>query len=125
MEQITTIKQNAEAFRITKLKRDDQSILHQAQLDKLSPLEFLTESLNKEIAYPKAADQQRKLRLANLLKYHDLDYYDFSVFNGLNKVELEQLRELLWLEQNYNLILMGFCGTGKTFIAAGLIYEAV
>ena len=106
MEQITTIKQNAEALRLTNLKRDAQSILHQAQLDKLSHLEFLTKVLDQEIAYRKAADQQRKLRLAKLPKNHDLDYYDFSVFNGLHKVELEQLRELLWLEQNYNLILM-------------------
>lgn len=125
MERITTIKQNAEALRLTNLKRDAQSILHQAQLDKLSHLEFLTEVLDQEIAYRKAADLKRKLRLAKLPKNHDLDHYDFSVFNGLHKVELEQLRELLWLEQNYNLILMGPSGTGKTFIAAGLIYEAV
>lgn len=45
--------------------------------------------------------------------------------NGLLKVELAQLRELLWLEQNYNLILMGPSGTGKTYLAAGLIHDAL
>lgn len=38
---------------------------------------------------------------------------------------MRELRRLGWLEQNYNLILMGPSGTGKTFIAAGLVYEAV
>lgn len=37
---------------------------------------------------------------------------------------MRELRRLGWLEQNYNLILMGPSGTGKTFIAAGLVYEA-
>lgn len=40
-------------------------------------------------------------------------------------MELAQLRELLWLEQNYNLILMGPSGTGKTYLAAGLIHDAL
>ena len=38
---------------------------------------------------------------------------------------MKELRSLSWLEQTYNIILMGPSGTGKTFIAAGLVYEAV
>ncbi len=39
--------------------------------------------------------------------------------------QLNQLRELKWLEQNFNIILMGPSGTGKTYIAAGLCFGAV
>ena len=38
---------------------------------------------------------------------------------------MTQLRELDWLDQIYNIILMGPSGTGKTFIAAGLCADAV
>ena len=38
---------------------------------------------------------------------------------------MKELRELNWLDQAYNIILMGPSGTGKTFIAGGLVYEAV
>lgn len=38
--------------------------------------------------------------------------------------QLKQIRELKWLEQNYNLVLMGPSGTGKTFLAAGLCFDA-
>lgn len=38
---------------------------------------------------------------------------------------MKELRSLSWIEQTYNIILMGPSGTGKTFIAAGLVYEAV
>jgi DNA replication protein DnaC len=56
---------------------------------------------------------------------YNLDLYDFSVSNGLEKQQLNQLRELLWLEQTFNIILMGPSGTGKTFIAAGMCFDAV
>jgi DNA replication protein DnaC len=54
-----------------------------------------------------------------------LNHYDFTFNNGLDKTQLNQLRELKWLEQNFNLLLMGPIGTGKTFIAAGLCFDAV
>ena len=38
---------------------------------------------------------------------------------------MTQLRELDWLDQIYNIILMGPSGPGKTFIAAGLCADAV
>ena len=43
----------------------------------------------------------------------------------MDKQQLNELRELSWLEQNYNVILMGPSGTGKTYIAAGLCFDAV
>lgn len=39
--------------------------------------------------------------------------------------EMKELRQLVWLDQAYNIILMGPSGTGKTYIAAGLIYDAI
>lgn len=125
MEQTKKIKEYAESLRLTNLKKSGQEIIHRAQLDKLSHMEFLLDVLSREIAYRKVTDLERRLRLAKLPKNNDLANYDFSVSNGILKSELDQLRELLWLEQNYNLILMGPSGTGKTFLAAGLIHDAV
>ncbi|GCL74940.1 hypothetical protein PN4B1_49350 [Paenibacillus naphthalenovorans] len=44
---------------------------------------------------------------------------------SLSKRQLSQLRELLWLEQNYNLIFLGPPGVGKTHLAIGLAVEAL
>ena len=38
---------------------------------------------------------------------------------------MRELRELVWVGQAYNLLLAGGSGTGKTYIAAGLVHEAV
>ena len=40
-------------------------------------------------------------------------------------MQLGQLRELAWFDQMYNIILMGPSGTGKTYMAGGLIRDAV
>ena len=43
----------------------------------------------------------------------------------MSERQLRELRQLAWLNQAYNLILMGPSGTGKTYIASGLIYDAL
>ena len=55
---------------------------------------------------------------------HNLDRYDFSHFNGISKPEMKQLRELVWMDNCYNLVLMGPPGVGKTYLAAGLVHDA-
>ena len=38
---------------------------------------------------------------------------------------MKELRQLIWLDQIYNILLMGPCGTGKTYIASGLVNDAI
>lgn len=44
---------------------------------------------------------------------------------ALTAGQLKQLKQLNWLEQQYNLILLGPPGIGKTFLAVGLGIEVV
>lgn len=62
---------------------------------------------------------------AGLPARHDLDRYDFTRTEGIDSRKLRELRELVWVGQAYNLLLAGGSGTGKTYIAAGLVHEAV
>ncbi len=70
-------------------------------------------------------DRQRRIKQARLPLIHNLDRYDYSFENGMSKQQLAQLRELNWLEQNFNVILMGPSGISKTYIAAGLCFDAI
>jgi DNA replication protein DnaC len=125
MEKINQIKQYADTLRLTQLRNRAEHLIHQAQIDTPSYMEFVCQMLEAEVRQRQQNDYQRRLKLAHLPTSHDLDQYDFNHANGLTKPQLHQLRELLWLEQNYNLILMGPSGTGKTYLAAGLVYQAV
>ncbi|QZE13925.1 IS21-like element helper ATPase IstB [Halosquirtibacter laminarini] len=125
MNQIEKIKLHADALRLTQTRNNPEGIIHEAQINKPTYMEFLLSVFECEIKHREKKNIERRIALANLPKDHDLDKYDFNASNGITPSHLKQLRELMWMEQNYNLILMGPSGTGKTFIAAGLIYDAV
>lgn len=119
------VRQYAESLRLTYLKNHSEATIHQAQIDKPSYLDYTINILGKEVEKRRETDYQRRLKMAGLPSNHDLDYYDFNVSNGISKSELNQLRELVWLEQNFNVVFMGPSGTGKTFMASGLVFEAI
>ncbi|MGL5757933.1 IS21-like element helper ATPase IstB [Plesiomonas sp.] len=125
MTKTELLKDYANRLRLYHLKTHLDKIIHQAQIEKLSYLEFLYLIFEHEIQSRDAKDLERRLKSAALPPKHDLDNFDYNYSNGVTKPQMTQLRELLWLEQTYNVIIMGPSGTGKTYLAAGLVYEAV
>ncbi len=124
-DRIGLIKSHASRLRLTNLPNRLEQTLLQAQQDKPGYAEFLLDILQKEIEVKREKDFMRRLKAANLPARHDLDLFDPNYSAGLPQPRLNELRELTWLAQAYNLILMGPSGTGKTFIAAGLVHQAV
>ena len=112
-------------LRLYALPRLLESEAHLAQEQGKTHVEFLHDLLAREVQERDSKDFQRRLKAAALPARHDLDLFDHNYSQGITAPRLRDLRRLGWLEQNYNLILMGPSGTGKTFIAAGLVYEAV
>lgn len=120
-----TIVDCATQLKLHYVKVDLDETICQAQMEKPTYMDFLAQVLSNEVKGRQKREQQRRMSLAHLPPRHDLDEYDFKYSAGINQQEMKELRQLNWLDQAYNLILMGPSGTGKTFIAAGLVYEAV
>lgn len=118
------VKQSASALKIRVLQTDAEKYIHTAQIDKPSYTEFLDSILKDEIELRQNRKMASLIKRATLPLEHDLDKYDFTHYNGVNKSELKQLRELVWMENYYNLVLMGPPGVGKTYLAAGLVHDA-
>lgn len=125
MEKITQIRQYADCLRLPLLRKEAESYIHQAQLDQPGYLSFMHNVLQQEVHKRQKNELEKRLRLAKLGRNYNLDLYDTSSNNGLPKRQLSQLRELIWVDQAFNVILMGPSGTGKTFIASGLVHDAV
>jgi DNA replication protein DnaC len=125
MEKIKQIKQHADILRLTLMRNKAEDFIHQAQLDKPTYLDYTLSFLEKEVNQRQKNDFERRIKLAKLPRTHDLDKYDYSLSASINRKQMNELRELLWVEQVYNVILMGPSGTGKTYIAGGLINDAV
>jgi DNA replication protein DnaC len=102
-----------------------EGIITGANEQKSSYVDFALSLLKLEIDHRGNRDLERRQKTAWLPLHHDLEGYDHSFTNGLSQQQVNQLRECMWLEQNYNLVLMGPSGVGKTFIAAGLCSDAL
>ena len=96
-----------------------------ANEQKNSYSDFALNLLKLEVDHRSKRDLERRQKTAWLPLNHDLERYDHSFTNGLSLQQINQLRECMWLEQNFNLVLMGPSGVGKTYIAAGLCSDAL
>lgn len=115
----------AKALRLRNLRSNCSDIVHKAQIDNPSYLDFILEILKTEVTVRQQNELVKRMRLAKLPRICDLDDFDFNHSAGITKPQLKQLRELVWLDQLYNIIFMGPSGTGKTYMTAGLIRDAV
>lgn len=115
----------AHELRLCNFSKKCGSVIHQAQVDKPSYLDFLCALFAQELADREQYKLARRRSLAQLPRECDLDNFDFNHPSGITKPQLKELRELVWLDQAYNILLMGPCGTGKTYIASGLVNDAV
>jgi len=125
IELINQIKQNADYLRLTMIRNQAEAIIHSAQIDKPSYLEYTHNLLEQEVVQRRRTDLDRRMKMASLPRHHDLANYDYKVSSSISQRQMEELKQMLWVEQVYNLVLMGPSGTGKSFIAAGLVHEAV
>jgi DNA replication protein DnaC len=125
MEKIKEIKQHADYLRLTLLRNQAEGFIHQAQIDKPSYIDYTHNMLEQEVLQRQKSDFEKRIKLAHLPRNHDLNQYDYNFSSSISKYQLKEIRELLWLEQAYNIVLMGPSGTGKSYIAAGLVNDAI
>ncbi|MCF0195453.1 MAG: ATP-binding protein [Bacteroidaceae bacterium] len=115
----------AKLLRLSNFAQSCPEAIHRAQIDRPTYLEFIHGILSTEVEERQKRDLQRRMQQAKLPRNCDLDRFDFNHSAGITKPQLRQLRELVWLDQAYNIILMGPSGVGKTLILSGLIRDAV
>jgi DNA replication protein DnaC len=120
-----TIKQYAAQLRLGGIQDQLDQLIQKASEEQCSYLDFSLYLLQTEITQRSQRDLERRTKAAKLPPNHDLDQYDYAFQSGIGKQQLMQLRECQWLEQNYNIVLMGPSGIGKTMIAAGLCFDAL
>lgn len=119
------IRNHCSRLRLYQLPKVFERLSHIAREQNLTYSEFLFNLLESEVNSRDEKDLQKRLRAANLPPKHNLDEFDFNHSHSLSVSRLKELRELGWMQQAFNIILMGPSGTGKTYIASGLVHDAV
>lgn len=118
------IKQLCSKFMLTGIELNLENMVSNAEKNNSGFMQFTLELLQTEATHRQAKDEARRVKAAGLPRSTNLEQYDAEK-NGLKTNRLSQLRELNWVDQLFNMVLMGPSGTGKTFLAAGLCSDAV
>lgn len=90
----------------------------------MTPDSFLSWLLAREWDYRSAAAIERLIRNASFRYKAFLEEVDYSINRNLDRNQMERLAALDFIRQGKNLFITGSSGTGKSFIATALGYEA-
>jgi len=83
----------------------------------LSSEEYLLSIFREEAKYREEKARKERLKQARFPTYKDFEEYDCEFQKSISKEQLERLQTLEWIDDLFNLILIGPPGTGKTHIA--------
>ena len=100
-------------------------LLRQAEQSSWTYQEFLQELLKHEFKRREEKSVEKRLKQARFPYLKTLDEFNVHEQQSISNRQINQLKELNWLEQQYNLILLGPPGSGKTHIGVGLGLEAI
>lgn len=125
MTTLGTIKDMLKTLKMTHTAENLDHILSASVKKSLSYEKLLETLLSQEIEFKNQKRLERNLKQADFLEYKTLAEYDIKEQQSLSQRQLNQLKELTWLEQGYNIVLLGPPGLGKTHLAIGLGIHAI
>lgn len=119
------LKQWMSSLNLTEAAHILEESLLDAQTKDWSCNQFLHHILRHELRRREEKQRLKRLKWAAFPFVKSLDEFRLAEQQSLTKRHMEQLREMLWLEHTYNLILLGPPGVGKTHLSVGLGMEAL
>jgi DNA replication protein DnaC len=108
-----TLRSLARELRLSGICTTFENMLIAAEREQGSYIDFALGMLNAEITHRNEQNLLRRLKQAKLPATNDLDHWQHDRQNGVSKQQIAQLRECIWLEQGFNIILMGPSGVAK------------
>lgn len=114
------LQANLKQLRLPTMKAEFEALAREAATANESYPQYLLRLTELEVAARAANVLKARIKQANFPAAKDFDSYDFTAQPSLNKPKLLELARGDWIEQHFNLCLIGNSGTGKTHLAIAL-----
>lgn len=102
---------------LSKLKDSWEQLLTNAVKEQPSYSEFLRQCLNIEVSARHQKSLSIRMKQAKIPYEGLLKDFDFGFQTSVSKRQIDTLKEMHWLKDAYNLILLGPPGIGNTHLA--------
>lgn len=124
-ESIENLQDYFKQLRLAETASELPNLLRRAEQASWTYREFVQEIVQFELLKREEKSQEKRMKWAKFPYLKTVKEFDLSDQTSLSQRQLNQLEEMTWLEQQYNLILLGPPGVGKTHLAIGLGIEAI
>lgn len=125
MSSITKLQDTLKSVRLGEAANHLPVLLEKAGANDHTYATFLMDVMKYEQKRQEEKKIEKHFKWATFPFRKTLDEFDISEQQSMSKRQFNQLKELLWIERLYNLILLGPPGVDKTHLAVGLGIQAI
>ncbi|MFB5198525.1 ATP-binding protein [Neobacillus sp. KR4-4] len=113
MKQIKYLQDSLISLRLVETSKKLPSLLEEAEKEQLSYIAFLNNVVEYERKMRDEKNMEKRLKLATFPCITPLEQFNLDEQESLSLKQFNQLKELAWIEQLFNLILLGPPGVGN------------
>jgi DNA replication protein DnaC len=125
MSLTVTTKDALRSLKLNYIENHLDHLLTEAREKDLSYLDFIHRAVEKEMKHREDQSKERRLKQANLPYLKQIEEFDFQFQRSITRKQMNQLMDLNWIENAYNLLFLGPPGVGKTHLAVALGIQAI
>ncbi|MEG1636389.1 MAG: IS21-like element helper ATPase IstB [Cellulosilyticaceae bacterium] len=125
MDTLEEIISYSTTLKLPYLKQNIIQILDTAKKNDQTYQDFLHKLLHNEMLLRDERSREKRVKNAAFPATKTVDDFDLAFQKSISKRQLNELCELTWIDQMYNLILLGPPGVGKSHLAIALGHKAI
>ena len=119
-----TLIENLKVLKLRFIRENYEPMATQAAQKQWSHVQYLAELIDAEAKQRQDRAVQRRIRMARFPQIKTMEQFKWSWPKKINRLQVQNLFRLNFVEEKSNVILLGGVGLGKTHLAIALGYDA-